>query len=214
MNYTNFLQFNDKKFNKWLIVLIVVLAVMIIAAVILVLVINKEKKALDDINTEQNGIIEEELIKYGKMSLQTLAEDVVIGETITIDILMDTQNSNIVVASAYIIYDSEILELIVIDSKDSVLSMSIMKEEKIGKIEIVRGAPGDADYDDNDDGYTGSDGVMASLEFKALKSPSAGSGQAGQTEIEFNQQDSNMILDDGRGTGMVVEYNNLILDIN
>jgi len=194
--------------KKWLIVLSVVLMVIILAVLGLAYFRDRSKATLPTINQEsQNGNMPPEtgnvnpapkLVRHGKMILQADKNSLAVNETFKVDILMDTNNSNIVVASAKVIYDPEILELVNIDEKNSALSMPVIKNKEAGGVEIIRGTPGDSDYQDSDDGYTGSDGVLASLEFKALKT--------GRAKIEFDQQESKMLLDDGQATAMVVEF--------
>jgi len=75
--------------------------------------------------------------------------------------------------------------------------MSIMEQKGKGWINVIRGTPGDADKDDDDDGYNGADGVLAELVFKVKK--------IGETEIRFEAGESNLILDDAKGTKMEVE---------
>lgn len=193
--------------KKWLIILTVVLGVIIIAAVILALTLKKEKTAPVNVNIEE-GVVQPEptaLIRYGAMILQTDKSSIAVNRTFRVDILMDTQNSNIVVATANVIYEPEVLELVNIDQENSVLSMAVIQNQELGWVEIVRGTPGDSDYLDYDDGYNGNDGILASLEFKALK--------GGETSITFDQGKSGMYLDDGRGTEMVVDWGNIVVDI-
>jgi len=196
MNNANFSQPN----KKWLVVLSIILIVIIIAVVV-ILVINKKSVSENDITDKQ----EEPLIRNGKLSLFTSLKNIEVNNEFEVDIRMDTQDSNIVIASAYVIYDTEFVELIKVETKDSDLSMSIPDENKDGMINIARGAPGDGDYDDKDDGYNGSNGLVASLQFKALK--------IGNTKVFFNQSNSSMILDDSMGTEMVMDYEDLALNI-
>lgn len=186
--------------KKWLIILSIILIVIIIAVVV-VLVINKKSVPENDITDKK----EEQLIRHGRLTLSLVEENIEVNDEFEVDIRMDTQDSNIVIASAYVIYDTEFVELIEVDTKDSDLSMSIPDENKDGMINIARGAPGDGDYDDKDDGYNGSNGLVATLQFKALK--------VGSSDISFNQSSSSMILDDSMGTEMVMDYEDLTLNI-
>jgi len=147
-----------------------------------------------------------------------------VNDEFEVKIYISTENSNIVLASGIIEYDSEYLELIYNDlpakTENSVLNMSVINRvvdnpafDRADKIEVVLGAPGDTDYLDNDDGFNGQNGLLASLKFKALKS--------GNTKIFFSNlceldvcDDSTLVLDDGKGTEMKVEFEDLSLVIS
>lgn len=192
--------------KKIIIAFIIIIVAVIITAVILAVVF-KEQEVEDGAGQECVQPEVERPIRNGTMSLQTAEENITVGKTFQVDILMDTQTSNIVLASADIVYNNNILELVGVETQASVLNMSISEGKKVGEAEIIRGAPGDADYDDSDDGYAGTDGILASLKFKVLK--------IGSVEIKFNPdpEKSNMFLDDGLGTPMIIDYKNLILSI-
>ena len=198
-----------KKFKldkKWMVILIILIILIIIGATLLIVLKNRK---LITPNTGESAVEnvgqEEKVIRNGKMILQMNEKDLKVGEEFEVKILIDTQDSNIVVASAEINYDSEVLELTEINQEDSVLNMSIFKKESLGKIEITRGAIGDVDYNDSDDGYNGNDGKIFSLNFKILK--------IGETEIKFEQKNSELILDDGKGTAMISTFEDLNLNI-
>ncbi|PIR81178.1 hypothetical protein COU24_00010, partial [Candidatus Kuenenbacteria bacterium CG10_big_fil_rev_8_21_14_0_10_39_14] len=59
---------------------------------------------------------------------------------------------------------------------------------------------------DSDDGYNGSGGLLAGVVFKALA--------AGETEINFVEDESRLVLDDGYGTSMEMSYKNTKIIIN
>lgn len=165
------------------------------------------KNFTDDLKENQAGA--ETPQRDGEMSLVAKKTTLAVGDVLEVKILMDTKGANIVLAGAAVAYDKNTLSLlsdeqgILVD--DSVLSMSIMENRKAGAVEIVRGSPGNADYLDSGNGYTGADGLLAILKFKALK--------AGATKITLAPENSNLILDDGRGTAMKVEFRDLEVEI-
>jgi len=144
----------------------------------------------------------------GKISLE-LDGGVMVGDSFEVPIYMDTMDSNIVVASVVITYDEDFLEFVgkrgIVDTADSDMSMSIVNSVEDGRVEIVRGVPGDSNYLDSDDGFSGAKGLLANLEFKALKS--------GTTRLQFENEDSQLVLDDGRGTAMITELEDLVINI-
>jgi len=163
------------------------------------------EKAEQSSSMQGHGANTKKLTRYGKMTLQTDKNSISINENFSVAILINTQNSNIVLASAGIIYNPELLELVEINDETSALSMAVIKEQEKGKIEIIRGEPGDTDYNDKDDGYNGSDGNLVILKFKALKK--------GNTKIKFDKNKTSMLLDDGKGTEMEVELEDLDINI-
>ena len=149
---------------------------------------------------EVEEIVKEKVIRNGTIILKEefCILDLKIGDKYEVEIVIDTQESNITVGSIVVNYDSEILKLINIDEEESVLTMGVIKNNKEGKIEIVRSSPGDTDYNDNDDGFTGS-GKFVSLEFEVLENNK-------ELNINFNEENTKLILDDGSGTEMILEY--------
>ncbi|HPI66928.1 MAG TPA: hypothetical protein PKZ16_00010 [bacterium] len=210
---------NKKRIFWWLGLLV---AVVIILTVV-VLVVEKENKKrvandnLPAVNNELEKSDTEEkqtepLVRYGKMILDGTQHEVRIGEKMVISILIDTKTlkhpevANIVLAAARLIYPADKLTLEKIDSKNSVLPMSIVQNKSAGRVEIVRGVAGNANPEDTDNGYTGIGGLMVSLEFMAK--------EAGSAVIEFLPDESSVLLDDGLGTKMNLEYENWSLNIN
>jgi len=197
-----------KKEKKYLIVLAIILILIIIVVVILGFVFKNKNNLIKQNDSTQEGWsqlekqkTEEKIIRNGKMFLQTDLEKIKVNETFKVQILMNTQDSNIVVGSAYLVYNAENLELINIDTENSVLSMAVIKNNNPGELEIIRGEPGDTDFNDFDDGFNGENGILAVLEFKILKQKNI--------EIKFNQEKSNMILDNGKATEMNLEFGDL-----
>ena len=218
--------------NKKIRIAIITAVVIIILAIIFFVVFVTQNKVDDksdlsdqDVTKQDDHKDEDDIkkalpIRYGKMWLSTEDEDVNVGDEIEVDILMDTQKSNIVLAMAIIEFDEQKLEFIgrenMADVKDSVLKMSVFNLREGNKIEIVRGTPGDTDYLDTDDGFNGSEGLLATLKFKVL--------EAGETEVILGKicrsevddkicDQSSMVLDDGNGTAMKVEFEDLGLFI-
>jgi len=140
------------------------------------------------------------------MFLESSNTTLEVGDEIQVDVYFDTLDKNIVVASASLNFDTDKLELIGAgaDTTDSDLSLSVMNSVNDGLLQIVRGEPGDANSDDVDDGFTGM-GLLAVLKFKVLSS--------GNASVQFLPAASNLILDDGRGTNLDTNFDNLTLYI-
>ena len=221
----------NNKNNKILSAIIITIIIIVLATALVLVITLKTKQTtprdLDElvnnlkqaqVKKQQPDLAEESLImRNGKMSLQTENNQLQINNEFEVKIYISTENSNIVLASAIIEYDSEYLELIYnglpAKTENSVLNMSVVNQLKNNKIEVVLGAPGDTDYLDNDDGFNGQNGLLASLKFKALKS--------GNTKIFFSNlceldvcDNSTLVLDDGKGTEMKVEFEDLSLVIS
>lgn len=195
-----------KPFSKWLVSLIILVIVILIAGLVF-FISNRPDQETDNKKTEDKNAKTENnvkeipaLIRYGSVKLALDKTTAKVNEEINAQILMDTQNSNIVVGSALVQYDPIVLKLVSIDDKKSVLTMSIMKKDKDGSIEIVRGIPGNANPDDSTNGFTGSAGLLVNLKFKALKT--------GPIDIRLSAEKTKLILDDGRGTEMKLEIKN------
>lgn len=183
-----------KKINKKIIFIILILA-MIICAGSLILFSKK------DIVEENSQIIKSERI--GEISL--VADKLVkVGQEFQVDINFDSFKSNIVLVASEINFDCQNIELVKINSKKD-LSLDIFEQNSVGKIYIVRGEPGDADFKDTDDGYTGS-GSLATLIFRAVAT--------GSCQLNLNSENSQMVLDDGKGTYMSLNLNDAIININ
>ena len=221
----------NNKNNKILSAIIITIIIIVLATALVLVITLKTKQTMPrdldklvnnlkqaQVKKQQPDLAEESLImRNAKMSLQTENNQLQINNEFEVKIYISTENSNIVLASAIIEYDSEYLELIYNDlpakTENSVLNMSVVNQLKNNKIEVVLGAPGDTDYLDNDDGFNGQNGLLASLKFKALKS--------GNTKIFFSNlceldvcDDSTLVLDDGKGTEMNVEFEDLSLEIS
>ncbi len=200
------------------------LAGLVAAALIIVLVLvfnfiqpnkkqttdNEVKNALQQLNTEQ--LVKEKVLppeRQGTINLTSDKKEVVVGDEFKVNIVLDTQGANIVLAKAVVDFDDKALSFSgknnIADTKNSVLNMGIVNEVKANSLEVTRGKPGDTDYQDSDDGYTGSNGILAVLTFKAL--------QAGSVEVKLTPGQTKMFLDNGLATEMKLTLNNLMLNI-
>ena len=218
---------NESKKKKKIFSAVILSVVIILSAIIIFFLSisqNKDEKVLlniqPDIEQQKDSVKKDLLpIRYGKMWLEVTNEKIQVGDEIEVKILMDTKESDINVAKAVVKFDKTYLKFIGgnsrADVKDSVLEMGVLNSFADNKIEVIRAMPGDADYLDSDDGFNGNRGLLAKLKFKVLR--------AGETELIFkkgcldssdNCEESMMILDDGNGTVMQVEFEDLDLKIN
>jgi hypothetical protein len=166
------------------------------------------KNFADQLQTQNANGAETAPDRPGEMRLSAAKTELAVGETFTVEILMNTKDSNIVLGGAVVNYDSDKLKLVSDTgalTDNSVLNMSIVNEAKSGAVEVVRGIPGNADYLDSGNGYTGQSGLLATLKFKTLV--------AGSAQISFQPDRSNLILDDGRGTAMKMSFKDLTIEI-
>jgi len=186
---------------------ILVLTVVLAASAIVFFMLQDSDvfKDLEPVSTVKDKYVAPE--RYGSLSLVSQEQNLNVSEEFEVNIVMDTMDSNIVVAAVKVLYDPAALEYVsdqgMANTQDSVLNMGVVNEEQGGTIEIVRGIPGDADYLDSDDGFNGQ-GNLATLKFKALVS--------GETEINF-KSDSVLVLDDGYATEMIVDFENIVIDV-
>jgi hypothetical protein len=162
--------------------------------------IQKNENDFSGVDVEQEK--QEEEKREGKIELIMEDKEYGVGEEIKVQAIIDTMGANIVVASLELNYDTGYLELVKVENKNSVLKMSVMESQKEGGVNIVRGNPGDADYLDEDDGFTGR-GFLGEFVFKVL--------QKGETKIEIGKENTSIMLDDGKATEMKVIYQNLNL---
>ena len=181
---------------RWLIMGLLIVCLIVIAVAVIIRISNKKEVDVVVVNSGTPKV--EKSVSLGKMSLRADKKNVQVGDSVIVDVLMNTQSFDIVVASAAVEYDTDFLELIQVDTENSELSMEVPGEEKQGFIKVTRGEPGDSNDRDMDDGFNGSAGNLVALEFKALKK--------GVVKIDLLENGSEMILDDGRGSQMNVEY--------
>ncbi len=215
--------------NKMKIAILTALVVIVVALIFFVIFVIKNDLDVklellnpdtikQDIQKDEDDVVKKVIpTRNGKMWLSTVDKEIKVDDEIEVDILMDTQESNIVLAMAIIEFDDQKLEFIgrdnMADIEDSVLNMGVFNLLEGNMVEIVRGTPGDTDYLDTDDGFNGSEGILGTLKFRVLTS--------GTTEISFGRicreadicDVSSMVLDDGNGTVMKTEFENLNLEI-
>ncbi len=186
--------------------LFAVVAVLFIIALFAFLVINNKSKNTETIgsdNSEQPKSSSSETIS-GRVYLESSTDNTFVGDEFMLDAVLDTNGYNINLASINLMYDDGLVELVDVDTKVSVMPLSASDQRKNGAILITRGAPGDSDYRDLEDGFTGKRGLFARFVFRALKS--------GVAEFVLSPETS-MYLDDGRGTSMNTELGSFIMDI-
>ncbi len=137
-----------------------------------------------------------------ELSLSPSTKTVGIGETFSIDVLVNTNSQNVVAVGAYLTYDATKLQVIDIDTSKSILTMEAEKifDSNAGKIKISRTKP--------TPGINTANGNVATINFKAL-SP------ASPTKVDFiidgigiSGTDSDILLDDGKGTDILSSVKN------
>jgi hypothetical protein len=126
------------------------------------------------------------------------------GEELEVSINIDTQGNNITAAEANLLFDPLVLKFKEVSYAKTVLSLKAVEAIAASNIHIVRGAPGDGDPSDSDDGFT-SQGWLAAVVFEVI----GGSGQ--ETAISLLPGNSRLILDDRLGTVLEMTLNDLSL---
>jgi len=189
---------------KWLIIIgVLFLAAVIIMSLFLISQPSQPTAnigpMIEEKKTAPNGLQAKLYLEADKLEFSQ-------GEEFTVKILLDTNSYDITAASGFLAYDRDKLAVIKIDSQNSVLTMAAEEKNENGVVSVVRGQPGDRDWADSDDGYNGSGGLLAGVVFKALA--------AGETEINFVEDESRLVLDDGYGTSMEMSYKNTKIIIN
>ncbi len=129
----------------------------------------------------------------GRVFLESENKTVSVGDEFAISVLLDTGDYNINLANIVLEYDNGKAELMDIDTKETVMTISATKKQEPGKVSLARGVPGNADYKDSGNGFTGPRGIFAKYTFKAVSS--------GDADFSFGK-DTTMYLDDGFGTPM------------
>ncbi len=136
-----------------------------------------------------------------ELSLSPATKTVGIGETFSVDILVNTNNQNVNTVATYLTYDATKLQVVSIDTAKSIFTMEAEKtfDSNTGKIRITRGKP--------TPGVNTANGNVAIINFKAL-SP------ASPTKVDFIMTgkgvygDSGILLDDGKGTDILDSVKN------
>lgn len=122
-----------------------------------------------------------------------------VGQTVTIDINIDTRTRNINAAEVYLRYDPKMIKVISAEKEGSFFQLWIPDEpkfsQKSGTISFAGGLP--------TPGLTGK-GKIGSVKAKLIK--------RGETKIYFLQK-SRMLLNDGKGTSTPLLMNPISVTI-
>lgn len=138
--------------------------------------------------------------------LASAGSQAALGEEISVEVYLDTDEYNINVAKIALAYDPAILDYVDFSEANSVLAMQFRDDMEPGLVVISRGSPGDADAYDDDDAFTGSRGLFGTFRFTA--------SAAGRTELEFDQENTVFYLDDGQGTKIYPPGESINISIN
>lgn len=199
--------------NKWLIVGLSAIVILMVGAVAVWLwrpqgespvnnqpVVNQTLTATE----KQDQAAAQKAQARGRIWLEPVQKTLAIGETLTVEIYMNTGGYDIVAASAALQYDPAKLELAGAKKKvevdGSVLTIGMPDEVTSGLLTITRGKQGDGNWQDSDDGFNGEKGLLAKVSFTAKAS--------GTAEITLRPAGSKLIFDDAKGGEMTVEYGN------
>ncbi len=119
------------------------------------------------------------------------------NDTFTVSIYLSTNGQNVVVTAAYLNYDKTHFQVTSIDTSGSVFSFEAEKiiDSANGKIKITRGIP--------TPGVNLSNGLVAKINFKALSNVTPATDNLTFNFVAGSTDDSNVILDDGRGTDIL-----------
>lgn len=125
---------------------------------------------------------------------------VTVNQTFPITVQVNTNNLNTVVASAEVRYNPADLALESFSPVGDVATGSVyqyaleeFQDQTAGILRVTRGKPGDGQTNDSDDGFTGQNGTLVTLIFRALRPVTS-------TPITINQTNSAIIADDRLGT--------------
>ncbi len=141
-------------------------------------------------------------------------KSVTVGDTFDVDIILDTRNSNVVVTRAIVNYDTEYFKFESYDTSNSVFASGnsclnenescgiVNNDSEAGIIDITLAKPSP--------GVKTSSGLISNLTFKALKEFDS---DADNIFISFakteNYDDSDVILDNGKGTDILAGVMNI-----
>ncbi len=134
-----------------------------------------------------------------ELFLSPATKTVNVGDTFSVDVLVNTDGQNVVVVGAYLNYDPTKLEVIGIDNSNSVFTMTVKKtaDPTTGMIKLALGKP--------TPGVNTASGNVATINFKAI-------AQASPTYVSFvtdsDQLDTCVLLDDGKGTDILGSVKN------
>jgi hypothetical protein len=131
-------------------------------------------------------------IKVASFFLLPPTQSLKIGETLSIDIMLDTDLKPVTAISALLIYDNLLLELYSIETADSDFPIAVENIVQNGEIKIVRGKP--------TPGIDDTSALIATLNFHTRN--------AGKAQISFDITNdknslSKAIKDDGEGTNIL-----------
>ena len=137
-----------------------------------------------------------------ELSLSPSTKTVGIGETFSVDVLVNTNGQNVVAVGAYLSYDATKLQVIDIGTSKSILTMEAEKvfDSNVGKIKISRTKP--------TPGINTANGNLATINFKALSSVSPTKVDFIMEGIGISGTDSDILLDDGKGTDILSSVKN------
>jgi len=149
--------------------------------------IYKEGGAADILGSVKNGayfIVGEEQLK-AELSLSPSTKTVNVGDSFTVDVLVNTNGQNVLAVAAYLHYDPTKLEVVNIDTSNSIFNMGVEKafDPSTGKIKIGRGKPSP--------GVNTPSGNVATINFRAL-------AEASPTNVTFTSEGSYV----GKGEGI------------
>lgn len=132
-----------------------------------------------------------------------------VGDEFIVNVLLNTAGKNVVAVGVYLNYDPSQLQVINIDTTNSIFGKSYeiinyngsASHTPAGKIEIVKSAPRP--------GVNTSNGLIAKINFRALSetTPSEDNVRFEFTSA-YARDDSDVILDDGQGTDILSGVNN------
>jgi len=120
-----------------------------------------------------------------------------VGDNFTASVYLNTNNQNVVVVAAYIKYDQNHLEATSIDVNSSVFSFQAENtiDAQKGLIMITRGIP--------TPGVNTSNGLIAKINFRAVSNVTPVNDNVSFVFRVGATDESNVILDDGRGTDIL-----------
>jgi len=183
----------------------IVLAIVVIAAILWFILSAGGQKTVKTGNIEINDGQKIAVVKEyaGKIYLRADRPTVKIGDTLTMDVLLDTRGTNVSAAEIKIYYDPSKVEFIGWQNNESVFSLKVIEETETNYISFVRGEPGDGNANDDDDGFTGSDGLVARAMWQAKS--------FGMAEFNFDRSATKVAVDDGMASLMSLEFEDLEL---
>lgn len=149
------------------------------------------------------------------------------GESFNVDLMLNTDGLNVSAISTYISYDSQKIQVQNIDRTSSVFGYEVESsiDNVNGIVKITAGQPGDGVSNDTDDGFTGSNGKVATLSLKILPTATGNASLdfvrkladvPGVTNCKVKDSQgtdvfvcvSRMVIDDGLGTDSLATVNN------